>query len=811
MQQSTIVSVAVEGTVFHFDKAYSYVFPKELGESIPGTRVMVPFGGGNRRRQAVILEVSQQEDVSQMKCVAEVLDTKPLFSEEMLKLASWMKERTFCTLFDALKTMIPPGLMMRIKPVFRLLKHPEMELTEDEKQIVELLEAVPEGMDRKTLLQSLGFSDECTLPEKLMKQGVLEMSAEASRVAGDSTTKVVRIVEEEEGKLPTLTEKQEKVYELIREVGQASEKEICYFASVTSSVIKTLEKKGLVEILDQEVLRSPLPKQVDTPPIRSTKLNDEQQTAFDGIAKLLQADKASAALLYGVTGSGKTQVYMNLIDQVLLQEKQALVLVPEISLTPQLLDLFVNRYGKRIAVIHSGLSIGERMDEWKRIRRGEASVVIGTRSAVFAPLQNIGLIVFDEEQEHTYKSENSPRYHARDVAKFRCQYHKATLLLASATPSVESYYYAQNGRYSFFELSSRYGNATLPEVQIADMREDTSEYSIGEVLQQEMQECLENGKQVILLLNRRGYNTFVSCRDCGEVITCPSCSISMTYHSANDQLVCHYCGKMMPAVSKCPTCGSAKMRYSGLGTQKVERELEYLFPDAKILRMDADTTMSRYSYEEKFKAFAEGNYQIMIGTQMVAKGLDFPNIGLVGILSADQSLYADDFRCYETSFDLFTQVIGRAGRRDEKSVAIIQTYTPENAIIQYAGEQDYNSFYKQEIEARKLLKYPPYSDICQFGFVSREKQAVQNGCYAFLEMLKKANETQYTDVPIIALKPTAAVVSKVAGKYRFKFLAKMHNDGKTRKMIADVLTEFGRRNDMKQVSVFADINPASMM
>lgn len=433
---------------------------------------------------------------------------------------------------------------------------------------------------------------------------------------------------------------------------------------MTPAVPAALEKKGLIAYADQEVLRSPNAAEGD-PELCPTLLNPEQQAAFDGLLERYRSGGASASLLYGVTGSGKTQVYMNLIDRVIADGRQVLVMVPEISLTPQTQSLFIRRYGRRVAVLHSGLSMGERMDEWKRIRRGEAGIVVGTRSAVFAPCSNIGLIVMDEEQEHTYKSESSPRYHARDVAKFRCAWHKALLLLTSATPSVESFYAARTGRYSLHTILSRFGDVCLPAVDIVDMREEEDDRAIfSKPLQAEIRSCLDSGRQAILLLNRRGYNTFVSCRACGHVMTCPSCSISMTYHRANGLLVCHYCGHMQEPVTACPECGSDRVRYSGLGTQRAEQELMELFPDAAVLRMDTDTTMSRFAYEKKFQEFSQGKYQILIGTQMVAKGLDFPLVGLVGVLSADQSLYGDDFRCFESTFSLLTQVIGRAGRRE---------------------------------------------------------------------------------------------------------------------------------------------------
>ena len=818
MHLPKIVKVAVEGTAFHFDKAYSYLWQDSFGEPRRGLRVLVPFGGGNRRRQAVVLGEESAPEVSKLKPVAAVLDEEPLFTEEMLDLAVWMKERTFCTLYDALRVMLPPGLTLRVRPTYRCADVPEevvAALPPEERDLWELLSHHPDGMERSALLKEWALAEDSTLPEQMLRRGLLTVSAEAFRQAGDATVRMVRLTAEgdelEAVKAEQrLSDKQKRVVDLLCEVGCASLKEIGYFAAVTAAVVQALEKKGLVEYYDQEVLRSPVGDS-SLPELRSTPLSTEQQKAFDGLSALLHGDKPAAALLYGVTGSGKTQVYMNLIDETLSSGRQALVLVPEISLTPQLLALFVERYGRRVAVLHSGLSVGERMDEWKRIRRGDVGVVLGTRSAVFAPLDRLGLVVFDEEQEHTYKSETTPRYHARDVAKFRCARQGALLVLASATPSIETYHHALSGRYSMFSLTARYGAAKLPTVTVADMREDTSGRAVGDELLAAMRSCLDAGRQVILLLNRRGYNTFVSCRSCGHVITCPSCSISMTYHRANAQLMCHYCGHMCDPVTVCPVCGSDKVRYAGLGTQRVEQELSELFPDVPILRMDTDTTMSRFAYERKFGAFARGEYSIMIGTQMVAKGLDFPRVGLVGVLSADQALYGDDYRCYETSFALLTQVIGRAGRRDEESLAVIQTYTPDNYVIELAAKQDYPAFYETEIEMRRLMKYPPYTDLCQFGFVGARESAVRDSAVSFLQELRRTVTERYPDVPVIALDPTPAIVSRVSGKYRYKLLIKTAGSTRARQMIAEVLTEFGKQPQQKDVTVFADLNPASMI
>ena len=818
MHLPSIVKVAVEGTAFHFDKEYSYLWQDSFGEPRRGLRVMVPFGGGNRRRQAVVLGEETAPEVSKLKPVAAVLDEAPLFTEEMLDLAVWLKERTFCTLYDALRVMLPPGLTLRVRPTYRCADVPEevvAGLPPEERDLFEMLSRHPEGMERSALLKAWALTEDSTLPEQMLRRGLLTASAEAFRQAGDATVRMVRLTMEgdelDAAKAEQrLSDKQKRVVELLEEVGCASLKEIGYFAAVTQAVVQALEKKGLVEYYEQEVLRSPV-ENGPLPELHSTPLSAEQQKAFEGLSDLLHADKPAAALLYGVTGSGKTQVYMNLIDETLAAGRQALVLVPEISLTPQLLALFVGRYGRRVAVLHSGLSVGERMDEWKRIRRGDVGIVLGTRSAVFAPLDRLGLVVFDEEQEHTYKSETAPRYHARDVAKFRCARHNALLLLASATPSIETYHHALSGRYSLFSLTARYGAAKLPTVKIADMREDTSGRAVGDELLTDLRDCLDAGRQAILLLNRRGYNTFVSCRSCGHVITCPSCSISMTYHRANAQLMCHYCGHMCDPVTVCPVCGSDKVRYAGLGTQRVEQELFELFPDVPILRMDTDTTMSRFAYERKFGAFARGEYPIMIGTQMVAKGLDFPHVGLVGVLSADQALYGDDYRCYETSFALLTQVIGRAGRRDEESLAVIQTYTPDNYVIELAAKQDYPAFYETEIEMRRMMKYPPYTDLCQFGFVGAREPAVRDAAARFLQELRRTVTERYPDVPVIALDPTPATVSRVSGKYRYKLLIKTAGSTRARQMIAEALTEFSKQPQSKDVTVFADLNPASMM
>ena len=609
-----------------------------------------------------------------------------------------------------------------------------------------------------------------------------------------------------------LSKKQQQVFDLLKEVGSASVKEVCYYTGVTSAVINALVVKGIAEFYEQEVYRMPF--SVVTEEKRDIVLSSKQKTAFEGLSDLLHENKSNAALLYGVTGSGKTQVFLKLIDEAVESEKGVILMVPEISLTPQMIRIFKNRYGKKIAVFHSGLSMGERTDEYKRVKNHEATIAIGTRSAVFAPIENLGLIIMDEEQEHTYKSESNPRFHARDVAKFRCAANNALLLLASATPSVESFANAQNNRYKLFTLDERYGNAILPEVITVNLNEITKfgeKTIISPRLAEELENNFKNGHQSIILLNRRGFNTFVACKKCGEVVTCPNCSISMTYHSANGKLMCHYCGHSAESKIICNSCGSEEMRFNGVGTQKIEQELQFLLPDAKVLRMDADSTMSKFAFEENFEKFSKCEYDIMVGTQMVAKGLDFEKVTLVGIICADMQLFNDDFRSSERTFSLLTQVIGRSGRGDFAGKAVIQTFSPENEIIRFAANQDYDSFYNFEIKIRKMMVYPPYCDLCVVGFTGEKEADVAMASKTFLQLLKEKTEGEYSSQQIIVLGPVPLRVAKVSNKYRYRLILKCHNSKSFRSMVSELLNDFDNKFKKFDVTVYADINPETLI
>lgn len=622
----------------------------------------------------------------------------------------------------------------------------------------------------------------------------------------DASAKVATLLTVNENDLPKLTQKQKSVVDLLFDVNTASVSEICEFCSVGVSVIKNLEKYGVISIYDKEVLRNPY-KDVQITENKDIELSPQQMKAYTTYSNMLNGE-GGTGLLFGVTGSGKTQVYLKLIDKALENQKDVIVLVPEISLTPQALSIFHKRYGDKVAVFHSGLSLGERNDEYKRADRGEAKIVIGTRSAVFAPLHNLGLIIMDEEQESTYKSERTPKYNTKDVANFRCKYNKALFLMTSATPSLETYSNALNNKYVLCELTQRFGDAKLPQVITVDMKQEMkngNKSPISAKLKELIEDTLDNNKQVILLINRRGYNTFIACNDCGHVITCPNCSISLTYHSASNRLVCHYCGYTKKLDNVCPECKGDNIRYSGFGTQKIEDELAYLFPDARILRMDADTTSTKFSHEKMFNAFANHEYDIMIGTQMVAKGLDFDDVTLVGVVNADNSLYDESYNSAERCFDLITQVVGRSGRRDGNGKAVIQTINPYNQTLEYASNQDYKSFYENEIELRKLLTYPPYCDIISVSFIGENENKVALCSKKFFELLIEENE-KYKH-KIIVLGPSVAKIAKLNNTYRYRLSVKCKNSKNIRNMFNDIQKNISKIKEYKDVSVSLDINP----
>lgn len=809
--------VAVENTAYHFDKAFDYEIPEELeARALPGCRVLVPFGASGKSRLGMILSLAGEPEFEKVKKIQAVLDDRPLLSEEFLKMAVWMKERYFCTLFEAVKLFLPAGLNLRLARKISLspsfTDFDGERLSEVQRQILTRLRSCRKPPELGAFLAKCGLSEGSPDLSGLEEMGAIILSSEMERQIGDASVRMVRAVEE----LPEgvkLSPRQQEVYRVLMEAGPVSVREVCYFTGATPAVVTALVKKGGAELFEQEVYRSASQHAQAEPP-RDIRLTEEQQRAYERLLSQYQKGEGGVSLLYGVTGSGKTQVFMRLMDEVHRQGRGVIVMVPEISLTPQTISLFQRRYGKGVAVFHSDLSLGERLDEWKRIRDGKATIAVGTRSAVFAPFRDLGLVILDEEQEYTYKSESSPRYHARDAAKFRCAWHKGLCVLASATPSVESFFLAQIQRYTLNGLTARYGTAQLPQVQVVDMNEEVEKGNtslLSAPLMNALQQNLAEGRQSILLLNRRGYHTFASCKGCGEVITCPHCSISMTYHTANHRLVCHYCGYSIPIPEECPYCHEKQVRYSGSGTQRAEESLQELLPDASILRLDADSTLARNAYEKKLSAFARGEYDVIVGTQMVAKGLDFENVTLVGVLNADQMLYNDDFRSNERAFDLLTQVVGRSGRGKYPGTAIIQTFTPENPTFRLAARQDYDAFYQSEIRFRRAMLYPPFSDILVFGFVGEREEAVQAGSRWMLGRLQQLAAQEYSDLPLRVLRPSPASVAKVSGKYRYKLIIKCRNTRRLREMVSRLLLEFAKQKEFARVTAFADCNPDSIL
>lgn len=822
MPKLNIAKVAVENTAYHFDKLFDYSIDDSLLSSAkPGCRVTVPFGSGNRQRIGIIFDVCESSTNSVQKGIKKitaVLDEASLINNEMLELALWIKNRTFCTLFEAAKLLLPSGINLKIQISYAAVPKDENErnnLPDDERLIYDYLLEKGGYIKSSKLLNALGFDDSCSLPEGMVKKGLIVRNYDAVRNIGDLNVKMVRLSHgfEDNERSPKLTLKQKNIVELLRDIGSASVKEVCYFTGLTPSVTASLERKGIVEFFENEIYRNPYGGIDFQPENKDIRLTEKQNEVCKSLINQYKHG-GGGALLFGVTGSGKTQVYLRLIDQAVENGDGVILMVPEISLTPQTLKLFHGRYGNSVAVFHSALSIGERLDEWKRIKRGEAKIVVGTRSAVFAPFEKIGIIIIDEEQEHTYKSESSPRYSAKDVARFRCAKHGALLLLASATPSIESYAAALKGRYTLNILNERYGNAILPKVITVDMSEERRKgnaSSLSVTLVDELRQNLEAGHQSILLINRRGYNTFAACLDCGHVISCPSCSISMTYHHANGRLMCHYCGYSAPFTTVCNDCGKDSVKYSGFGTQKIEDELSQMLPEARILRMDTDTTMAKFSHKTKLKDFADKKYDILLGTQMVAKGLDFENVTLVGVVSVDQQLYNDDYRSLERTFALLTQVVGRAGRGQYEGKAVIQTLTPENEIINLAAKQDYEAFFNTEIKIRKMLIYPPFCDICVINLICEEELFVRAGAKKVLEMIQIASREKYQNEKIIVLGPMPARVLKVSNKYRYRLLIKCRNSTNFRKMISEILCDFGKDTKFNKVTLYADINPESIL
>ena len=818
METADMVKVAVSAAPYSIDKPYSYLVPESLAAAaVPGVRVMVPFGRGNKESEGLILARVQEPKLPGSKALRQVLDPEPVLDKAGIDLALWMRGRYFCTVFEAVKTILPAGLWYGLREIWSLAMEPETARSAavgipGAWQVLDLLEKQGGKADIRVLRDALG--DGAEKPLKAMKKAeILTCETDAKRKIADKSHRMVELAVNTEDAY-ALTEPKRRsaparyeVVNFLATAGRTPAAEVSYYTGASARTLKAMEKAGLIAFSEEEELR--VPSLDDVEPGPEIVLNEEQQRAFEEILGRVQAAKPSVTLLHGVTGSGKTQVYLRLVQETLALGKTAMVLVPEIVLTPQMMRKFSSYFGSRVAMLHSSLKMTERYDQWKRIRRGEVDVVLGTRSALFAPLKNLGLIIMDEEQEGSYQSENVPRYDAREVAKYLCVREKAALVFGSATPTVETAWAAEQGSYQKALLRRRYNENALPEVLIADLRQEILNGNPGLIstpLRQELEKNLAAGEQSILFLNRRGSSRMLLCGECGYVPQCPRCSSAMTYHSANGRLMCHYCGHSEPAADTCPECGGW-MKHVGAGTQKVEEELRELFPEAGILRMDADTAAG--GHEEILQTFERERVPILLGTQMVAKGLDFENVTLVGVLSADISLYVDNYRAAERTFSLLTQVVGRAGRGGKTGRAVIQTYTPGNDVIRCAARQDYDAFYESEIRMRRLRRYPPFADLFTVTVSGTEEGRVLRAAVSVRETLRQlCRRPELAAGEPEVLGPAPAPVVKVNNRFRYRCTLVGKNDKATREMLAWLQKDFAKDNANRGMNLFVDHNAA---
>ena len=810
-----IAKIAVSAANFAIDKPYSYRIPEEITVK-PGQRVQLPFGRANKRTEGVVLAV-EFGDESKLKPIDGCLDEEPILTEKQLRLAAFLRERYFCTFYDAIRVMLPAGLWFRSKNTFSLTEDRSWKEKTIRKEhadaVLTLLENLG-GQAEEAALRNLIPDEEVLhdLLSYLLRKKWITSQTDFQRKTGDKTEKIATLAASPEETLafaesrPKSAAMQREVLRLLCSLGSASVKELCYFTGASTATVNRLEKLGYLTLSERPVLRCKeiKPAELDGP----LTLNKRQQECFFGLSVQMHADRPGVALLHGVTGSGKTSVYIKLIESCLDSGKAAMLLVPEIALTPQLLGLLAAYFGDKVAVLHSSLSSGERYDQWKRVRSGEASVVVGTRSAVFAPCTP-GLIILDEEQEHSYKSENSPRYSAKEVAIWRGAKENALVLLGSATPSVESMYRAKTGAYRLYTLKERYNGKPLPEVEIVDMRQEMklgNDLSLSVPLRHAMIDAHNAGKQTILLLNRRGNSRALICVDCRETPECPRCSVRMTYHSANDRLMCHYCGHSQPAPERCPSCGGP-MKSIGTGTQKVQEELEFLFPDWKNLRMDTDTVNAVNTHEKILEKFQEEQIPVLIGTQMVAKGLNLTDVTLVGVLDADLSLYTGGYRAGETTFNMLTQVVGRAGRGESAGRAVVQTLVPEHQVIKLAAKQDYDGFYELEVNLRRVQNAPPFGDIAVVTVTGQEETAVLRGAAKFRDSLNAClRNPAYQEEHCTVLGPAPCAVPKINYNFRYQLTLRCRMTKNLRLLLTHLLREFSKDKINRGVNAFIDVN-----
>ena len=811
-----IAKIAVSAAIFAIDKPYSYRVPREMA-LLPGQRVTVPFGRANKLSEGVVLLLEEGQEEG-LKEVREVLDREPLLTPTQLKLAAFLRERYFCTFYEAIRAMLPGMLWFQTRELYSLTQDRSWkEATVRKEGALKILRHLEElgGQADASALHVLGLED-AVLEEAaayLVRKKWLQADTEYLRRGREKTERIAvlaaspeeaREYAERRGKAAP---QQKAVLELLADLECVSVKELCYFTGASTATVNRLEKLGYLQLREQPVLRCReiTPAELNGPLV----LNEEQQRCCDGILDQMRTPKPGVAVLHGVTGSGKTSVYIKLISRCLEEGKSAILLVPEIALTPQLLGLMAAHFGSRVAVLHSSLSPGERFDQWKRVHRGEADVVVGTRSAVFAPCVNPGIMILDEEQEHSYKSENSPRYDAREVAIWRGAKEGFPVVLGSATPSVESMYRAKTGLYRLYTINNRYNGRALPQVELVDMRQELkfgNDGSLSIPLREGICDAHAAGKQTILLLNRRGASRALVCVDCRETPECPRCSVRLTYHSANNRLMCHYCGHSQPMPRRCPKCGGP-LKPIGTGTQRVQQELAALFPDMQTLRMDADTVSAVNTHEKILSRFREEKIPVLIGTQMVAKGLDMPDVTLVGVLDADLSLYTGSYRAGETTFNMLTQVVGRAGRGDVPGRALVQTLVPDHELIRLAAKQDYEGFYQLEIRLRHVQNAPPFADVAHVTFLGQDEQQVLRCSAKFRDsLLACLKGKDYARENCTVLGPAPCPVPKINYNFRYRLTLRCAMTRELRLLIAHLLRQFSADKQCRGVTAFVDVN-----
>lgn len=814
---NNIAEVVISNSTRQFDRIYHYRIPEEFSDKVSiGVRVIVPFGKSNRLREGYIIDLVDESDFKDLKEISEIVDTVSVLDINMIKLAHWMRHRYISTYSDVFKCLLPPGSGLISSKIVRLINF-DTSLKGNYTKILQTLKDFEGVMEYDQLQMETNIKGLTKYLNKLSELNCIAISEEFDTKVKGKQVKVAYLIKPfeevqediESNRLRSI--KHVRILEMLLENEHISVTDLAKFAGVSKGVLDTLKKYGYIDFKNIEVTRNPFESHnfEKTSPLKPT---EEQENIINSVRGMLDEKEFREILLHGVTGSGKTEVYLQLIEHCISIGKQAIVLVPEISLTPQMVERFKGRFGENVAILHSRLSLGERYDQWRLIKGGKIKVVIGARSAVFAPFDSLGMIIIDEEHENSYKSEISPKYHAVEVARERCKIENAILMYGSATPSVENYYRAMKGEIALFTMEKRANNLTLPKVHVVDMRRELEAGNrtiFSRVLSYEMEENIKRHEQTIIFLNRRGYSSFVLCRNCGYVLKCPKCDVSMTYHSFDERLICHYCGYTVKNVSSCPKCKSPHIKGFGTGTQKIEDEIKKHFEGSSVIRMDMDTTTYKNSHEDILRRFREDNINILVGTQMIAKGHDFPNVTLVGVLAADSILNAGDYRATERTFQLITQVAGRAGRGTIPGRVVIQTYNVENYSIQCASDQDYKGFFEKEIMVRERLVYPPFTNIGSLVLSGSNDRMVYNKALNVKKYIDEYFAEKADNIDVLG--PSRAVISRIKNKYRWRINIKCKDVDKLIDVLTKVSDKFYTHQGKNDISISVDINPVNML